>query len=80
MQEALNNAIKHSKGTTITVEINCIEKLSITIIDNGEGIRASDSKHDSYGLKNMQSRATANGWQLTIKNGVHSGTRVMLNA
>ena len=80
MQEALNNALKHSKATLITVEITCIEKLSITIIDNGEGIQINGSKQDSYGLRNMQNRAKANGWQLSIKNGVHSGTEVMLNA
>lgn len=80
MQEALNNALKHSKGTLITVEITCIEKLSITINDNGEGIQTNGSKNDSYGLKNMQNRAKANGWQLSIKNGVHSGTEVMLHA
>ena len=80
MQEALNNALKHSNGNAIVVEINCIDKLEITIIDNGEGICINEIKPDSYGLMNMQNRAKANGWQLSVKKGVHSGTRVVLTA
>lgn len=80
MQEALNNALKHSNGNVIIVDIRCIDKLIITIIDNGQGIPINASKQDSCGIKNMQNRAKANGWQLSIKKGVHSGTEVVLNA
>ena len=80
MQEALNNALKHSNGNSIIVDIRCIDKLIITIIDNGEGIVISAARQDSYGIKNMQNRAKANGWQLSVKKGVHSGTEVVLIA
>lgn len=80
MQEALNNALKHSNGNSIVVDIRCIDKLIITIIDNGEGILINAARQDSYGIKNMQNRAKANGWQLSVKKGVYSGTEVVLIA
>lgn len=80
MQEALHNAIKHSNGDHILVQISSNENLEINIADNGSGIINSGDSNKGYGIENMQKRAEANGWKLIIKNVVAGGTLVQLRA
>lgn len=77
MQEAFHNALKHSKGNSITIEINSDTKLEVSITDNGEGI-VNNKKADGNGIDNMQKRAKANGWNLKIKRLQPKGTAVEL--
>jgi signal transduction histidine kinase len=76
MQEAFHNAIKHSKGDCITVDISGGAKIEIIISDNGQGI-VNTFNMNGHGIQNMEKRAKANGWQLSIVNG--NGTRVKLS-
>lgn len=77
MQEAFHNAIKHSKGTKITIELISNNGLQIRVTDNGNGIHLNKSLQGN-GLHNMQLRAKANGWQLLIRNINPKGTSVEL--
>jgi signal transduction histidine kinase len=77
MQEAFHNAIKHSKGNHIIIELNSDNGLQIRIMDNGKGLSTDDSKYGN-GFINMQSRAKANGWKLDIKSMKPTGTTVEL--
>jgi signal transduction histidine kinase len=79
MQEAFHNAIRHSKGTCITVEIKGGTQVEISITDNGIGL-GYVRKAGGHGLSNMEKRAKANGWQLTLKSEKGNGTVVKLTA
>lgn len=64
-QEAINNAIKHARCTTI--EVNCqvhAPSALITVTDDGRGLQAARS--DSHGLKIMRERARLVGADLSI--------------
>jgi signal transduction histidine kinase len=79
MQEAFHNAIKHSKGTHVVIELISESGLTIRITDNGSGILHDENKNGN-GLLNMQMRARANGWKLFVKNLQPRGTSVELYA
>jgi signal transduction histidine kinase len=78
LQEAFHNAIKHSKGDCITVDIVSNDGIEITVTDNGEGI--TDITINGNGISNMKKRAKANGWILHVKNGQPKGTVVELRS
>ena len=84
LQEAVNNAVKHAEASLITTtSITDKNGWTIAITDNGKGFdtRVSQGrKKDSYGLGNMQERATASALQLTISSQPGNGTRVLLEA
>ncbi len=81
LQEAVNNAVKHAGATTIAANSR-MEKGNwvITVTDDGKGFdkaAVADVK-DSYGLTNMQARATASAIALAIDSGLGKGTMVTL--
>ncbi len=60
VQESLSNAIKHSKGKHITVQMNYEpEEFTINVRDDGQGFNLAtlDGSKTGIGLKNMQNRA-----------------------
>jgi signal transduction histidine kinase len=62
VQELINNALKHSKATEISVTISGGEKLTVSVEDNGIGfnpeeIRSSRENGRGLGLFNMENRA-----------------------
>ena len=83
MQEAVTNAMKHSRATQISVSVtatpdNC---LSICISDDGAGLTAENRNQiDSggHGLGNMRSRARAIGGHIEWHD-ASPGTRVQLS-
>lgn len=76
LQEALQNAYKHSQGQRISISIGSGEQLVFSINDNGRGF-AGKAGSESYGLKNMQQRAEEIGFELAI-NSSDAGTTVTL--
>ena len=59
VQEAVNNAVKHSKSTQINIILDEKEnQLSMKIQDNGKGFDYEEKKKKSYGLTNLQNRIT----------------------
>ena len=77
MQEAFHNAIKHSGCTNITIEITSDECVQLRIVDDGRGFILQKDNLGN-GLKNIQQRAKANGWQLKIESMVARGTSIEL--
>lgn len=78
-QEALSNALLHSKATGVTLRMmqQGNENLLIEIADNGSGIAPEDwQKEDHYGLENMQRRASEHHLQLNINSTAGKGTQV----
>lgn len=81
MQEAVNNAVKHSGGNSIIISIDAGENWSVTIADNGKGLENEISKPEGgNGLKNMSMRARQSGWQIIWRKNFPSGTRVIISS
>lgn len=77
-QEAVNNAVKHSRAEGIVIEIiENINKINMRIIDNGIGI-PGENKSDGMGLSIMKYRAKMIGGTLEIKSNTDKGTCVHL--
>jgi signal transduction histidine kinase len=57
VKEALNNAMKHSQGTQIRIDIITLDnKLIIKVADNGVGINPEQLRRFGNGLSNMRRR------------------------
>ena len=77
IQEAVNNAVKHSKAREIKISVNTETPVVIEILDNGKGYDPSTVTTGSDGLRNMRSRATKLGAILDISTDT-KGTSVRL--
>lgn len=67
IQELVNNAIKHADATEISVTVRQQPHLlTVQVCDNGKGFDAALATHQSYGLKNMESRMAAIGGALSF--------------
>jgi signal transduction histidine kinase len=78
-QEALTNAVRHSRARRITIRASTVKSLGlrVSIADNGRGI-PRDSSTSGFGLTSMQERAQKIGASLTIVTAPRSGTEVVL--
>ena len=77
-QEALNNVIKHSRATSVSVRLT-VDKKSVTIEvrDNGVGIDpARAASYERHGLRNMRDRARSVGAGLSLDSRPGEGTTV----
>lgn len=78
IQEALTNAIKHAKATTITLNLIATSKLlMIKIQDDGVGMPlGTEDNPDGFGLGAMRDRVSAFGGQLTINSSPNQGCEI----
>jgi signal transduction histidine kinase len=78
MQESVTNALRHSGGTAIKVEVSAAgaDGVAITIADNGKG--GAQSGEAGRGLANMKNRARALGADYALTSTSGEGTRVTL--
>jgi signal transduction histidine kinase len=74
VQEALHNAVKHSKAANVTAAITCHDTLSITINDDGIGMKDADHYTNGNGLINMKERAGEAGMKLDLQSTHGKGT------
>jgi len=82
LQETLNNMVKHSNGSHITVHIGFSgNEVKITIKDDGKGFdkRAAELAGHGSGIRNMIARAAMLPALLTIESEVEQGTTVTLS-
>ncbi|HMR83101.1 MAG TPA: sensor histidine kinase [Niabella sp.] len=82
VQEAVNNAIKHSHAENTEVNTTITDKeWIITIRDNGKGflVQEVQDKKDSHGLSNMQERARASQIIIDVKSNEDDGTEITLS-
>lgn len=61
VKETLNNALKHSEATQLTVDIKINSTLRITIADNGKGIDMQNLRQFGNGLRNISRRMESIG-------------------
>lgn len=76
VKETLNNALKHSKASLITIDIETNHVLRIKIADNGNGIDLQNLRRFGNGLKNIAKRMEGIGGSFTIQN--ENGTVTIL--
>jgi ligand-binding sensor domain-containing protein len=75
-KEAINNAIKHSNCTEISINTEINGKfLTITMYDNGKGF-AINKQSIGNGLENMQRRAAAIKGTLRIQSNIENGSMI----
>lgn len=76
-QEAINNAVKHSKAKSVVVTLNTTsERIELRIVDDGVGIVMPSRKGEGMGLHIMDYRARMIGGTLSIMRGETGGTVV----
>lgn len=77
-QEAMNNAIKYSKASHITLQLKThVDKMMLVIQDDGVGIELKENKENwGMGLKIMQYRASSINANLIIESSPNNGTIV----
>lgn len=81
IQEAINNALRHSEAQNITVSAEySADCWKIFIADDGKGFDAAlvSGKPESYGLSNMQERAVAAALDLKIDSKLNEGTSIQV--
>lgn len=79
-QEAINNATKHSEGNRLTISVEQTEgAFSVSISDNGKGLRTDKKNGDNFGLANMKFRAKEIGATLDVTSDPKTGTNVTID-
>ena len=80
VQEAVNNAVKHSAAVHVSVSVRSHKhKWSVSIEDDGKGMNAPDTSTGN-GLYNMRVRAENCGWDIAWQSNEPNGIVVMIAA
>jgi signal transduction histidine kinase len=79
-QEALTNAVRHSRARRITVSAASVRSIGVrlSVADDGRGIAHERPANTGFGLTSMQERAERIGASLTIVTAPRSGTEIVL--
>ena len=80
-QEAVSNAIRHGMATKITLRLvsRSPGQCGLEIIDNGNGFKMSDLKHQNgIGIRVMHYRSDLIGGEILLRSAPRKGTRVIL--
>jgi signal transduction histidine kinase/ligand-binding sensor domain-containing protein len=79
VQEAINNAVKHSNARLISVRIFDLDnrQLGIEISDNGRGMENSGTS-TGYGMKNMSDRVTGLFGEFSVDSKKGKGTTIVI--
>ncbi len=80
IQEAVNNALKHSGGNQVSIHIQGGNAdWSIRVTDNGSGMApASENQEGGNGLFNMKNRAAEAGWDISWSGEEGKGISVII--
>jgi NarL family two-component system sensor histidine kinase LiaS len=77
VQEALSNALRHSKASMLEVKLlHRPDGIRLSIRDNGVGFNLDAKKHASYGIVSMKERVNEIGGSLHIITAPERGTRI----
>jgi signal transduction histidine kinase len=77
VREAVSNAIRHGKATTLSVSVTVEDDLVIEVVDNGSGISGEIT---GSGLANLQKRAQDVGGSFAIESVADQGTTIRWSA
>lgn len=73
-QEIINNAFKYANASEIIIEVSAYNKIEIKIRDNGKGFDLSNVSKESFGLKNIESRANESNIEVKQESIINVGT------
>jgi signal transduction histidine kinase len=73
LREALSNAARHSGASRVDVHVRANAELSLTVRDNGSGIKDTGRRS---GLSNLEQRATKLGGSFRVESAAGGGTEV----
>jgi signal transduction histidine kinase len=73
LREALSNAARHSGASKVEVQVRAAEELSLTVRDNGSGIKDTGRRS---GLSNLEQRAVKLGGSFRVGPAAGGGTEV----
>jgi two-component system sensor histidine kinase DegS len=78
-QEALSNAVRHAKSTSISVTLRC-DRVSLTleVRDNGSGMATESGTGEGFGLANMRARVKKLKGSLKIRTALGRGTSIIV--
>ncbi|WP_079477818.1 sensor histidine kinase [Halobacillus salinus] len=77
LQESVSNTLRHAKAEALSVSLMEREQnIILRVIDDGIGFDVEEAKSSSYGLQNMQERASEVGGSLKIVSLKNQGTRL----
>jgi signal transduction histidine kinase len=77
IKEALNNTVKHSQATELTVRIELIgSRLHVVVADNGRGFDFAQASQQRNGLTNMQQRMAEIGGDCQVATRPGEGCQV----
>jgi PAS domain S-box-containing protein len=77
IQEALNNALKHSGGSTININLVYSDsELICTVEDDGSGFDTENVTNEGLGLQSMKTRVAAMSGNLDIESKENRGTLI----
>lgn len=77
LQESVSNTLRHAKADSLAVSlIERDQNIILRVIDDGIGFDVEEEKASSYGLQNMQERASEVGGALKIVSLKDQGTRL----
>jgi signal transduction histidine kinase/ligand-binding sensor domain-containing protein len=81
VKEAMNNVIKHSQATEVTMSLKLVENvLEIRIEDNGVGVSAEViARSKRQGVRNMQARVGHLGGKLELSGEPGKGTSIRIS-
>jgi signal transduction histidine kinase len=79
VQEALTNAVRHSRARRITIRAATVQSVGVrlSIADDGRGM-VRDAFSSGFGMTSMQERADRIGASLTIVTAPRNGTEIVL--
>jgi signal transduction histidine kinase len=77
VQEAIHNAIKHSRASDMNIMlIQEVSRVRLIIDDNGVGFDTENIPHRGNGLYSMQERVSILGGSIIISSEIHGGTYI----
>ena len=80
-QEAINNAVKHSKASRLSIDLySDAKQILLSIADNGVGLpRSYADETKGFGMLNMHYRAQLVGAKLTVNSTEGGGTKISVD-
>src|SRR5262249_15993072 len=76
LQEAINNAVRHSGAEHVKVIIETDASWRIAVSDDGKGMNGIEIKEEGNGLLNMRNRSKEAGWKIEWLPNEPRGTRL----
>ncbi len=79
VQEVINNIIKHSSATEISITLDYVQdKMMLTIYDNGVGFVIEEVETNGMGLSNLSRRTKSLQGEIEIISAIDQGTTVAI--